>query len=635
MTPNLNFEPESFEAFSSSGGDLSREYENARDQRASVHVATVRSQHPVGSVVSVRDHPAAGSPAVVGGHHVGSVASVHRQPWRGGALSRHVTGFGKPGFIKGISRGYHGLANRFSGNRGWSGGRPFSLGTRGLFGWDRHPGYGAYSPYADRYRDHWRRRWPWLSQDSAGAGMAAGDASPDSGYPGAGYSSPGASGYAGSGYDGSDSAGSDSSFGFTPDQGAASSIGSPAPPDPQMVSWAQGCLAHLLGAWVPQTGQMDHLTQLAVEVFQGRSQLPSTGTLDDTTMAALHQACQAMDGTGMSASPASSPGQSSTPAPNVVTPDMNAGQTPPAGGAVISPPPTPPNAPSAAAGSGQPRELPYWSDEYEYENENHARTCEPDRCTKPYLNWLQNSLNQVFGQHLAVTGKLDDPTMAAINRFRLAQKLKINESYHIGPAIEEALLAAGASPPPAVPPAQCGPSDPNKLIPILDKARGDIPLEFLLAWVDVESAWVLEPPSVTCERGFFQLYPEDSVKLGLDHDRIGTDPVYSLQSGIRLINERARQQIERAVKAFGIPRGSDLYWHLVKLWHWIPSAPEKILASMSAQGVKATDWESVRGFVHDNSEALRKIIKRDPRDGIRSVDHMFARVNAWRRQLRR
>jgi hypothetical protein len=97
----------------------------------------------------------------------------------------------------------------------------------------------------------------------------------------------------------------------------------------------------------------------------------------------------------------------------------------------------------------------------------------------------------------------------------------------------------------------------------------------------------------------------------------------------------ARRGIERAVKAFGVPRNSDLYWRLVKLWHWIPSGPEKILAAMSAQGARATDWNSVRTFVNGNFDALSKIIRRDPRDGIRSVDHMFQRVDAWRRQLHR
>jgi len=279
--------------------------------------------------------------------------------------------------------------------------------------------------------------------------------------------------------------------------------------------------------------------------------------------------------------------------------------------------------------------MPYWSQEYEqYENDPRVKTCEPDRCTSAYLRWLQNSLNQVFGQRLAITGTLDDPTMAAINRFRLARKLKISESYHVGPAIEDALRAAGATAPPAVPPTQCAVSDPSKLIPILDQSRGDIPLEFLLGWIDVESAWVLEPPSVTCERGYFQLYPEDSVNLGLDHDRIGTDPAYSVRAGVPFVN-RARKQIDRAVKAFGVVRNSDLYWRLVKLWHWIPSGPEKILAAMSAQGVRANDWESVRAFVRDNFDSLTKIIRRDPRDGVRSVDHMFARVNAWRKQLHR
>ena len=161
-----------------------------------------------------------------------------------------------------------------------------------------------------------------------------------------------------------------------------------------------------------------------------------------------------------------------------------------------------------------------------------------------------------------------------------------------------------------MPPTQCAVSDPTKFIPILDQSRGDIPLEFLLGWIDVESAWVLEPSSVTCERGYFQLYPEDSVKLGLDHDRIGAMTLLTRCNPESPFVNRARKLIEKPVKAFGgVPYNSELYWRLVKLWHWIPSAPEKILASMSAQGLKATDWESVRAFVNNNAVALTKIIK--------------------------
>ena len=599
MTPNLNFEAESFDAFSGSHGETSQEYEDFRDRHAVVSSPRVRDHRIGGAMGSVRDHRAAGSFATVRDQRRGPAGLFHGRPqfgssrpvigpaWRGSTAVSRRTGFGLPGFIRGTSRFYPGAPTRSSWNRGWPGRRPYSYGARG-------PSFG--------------RRWPWLFRDSAGGGMAAGFGSvdggypgggyPGSGYPGGGYSAPDSSGSTGPGYDGSDYSSSDAGSGITPGRGTTGLSGSSAPAvDPETISWAQGCLSQIVGAWVPQDGKMGHLTGLAIEVFQGQSHLPSTGTLDDDTLTALHHTCQALNPTPTATGPTPPPGQTAAPVPNVVVPDTSAGQTPPAVGSTSAAPPAAPATPAPpATTSGPTPEMEYWTQEYEeFEDGGTAKTCEPDRCTSPYLRWLQNSLNQVFGQRLAITGTLDDPTMAAINRFRVAKKLKINESYHVGPAIEDALLAAGATPPPAVAPTRCAVSDPSKLIPILDKSRGDIPLEFLLGWIDVESAWVLEPPSVTCERGYFQLYPEDSTVLGLDHDRIGTDPAYSIQSGVPFIR-RARKQIEKAVNAFGVTRNSDLYWHLVKLWHWIPSGPEKILASMSAQGVKATDWNSVRRF---------------------------------------
>jgi hypothetical protein len=656
MTAHLNFEAESFNGFGSSS-ETQQDYEIVGAYRTG---APVHGHGPAASP-AVRDHRSGATAGVFRNPRPGaSVASVHgRQGFashllhgpasRGiSAFPRRVSGFGAPGGVRGISGLFHGVPGRTSWNRSGYGGRP-SSGARGWFGQGRSFGNRGVFGVGGRYGHDFQRRWPWLSRDwrqgLRDGGMGAGFGSTDGGYPGPGSSAPdfSGSGSAGPDYSAPDSSSPDSSGSGFAAGAAAPGPGSPsASDDPQTVGWAQGCLAQIVGGWVPQDGKPGRLTARAIGIFQTQAQIPSTGTLDDNTLIALQNACRALGAAstpGQATAQAPPPDASSAALPNVVAPDAAAGAPSAAptgsGAPSATPPPGAPAADSSATTPAQQPELPYWSHEYqEYENGPQVRTCEPDRCTNAYLRWLQNSLNQVFGQRLAITGTLDDSTMAAINRFRLAKKLRVSESYHVGPAIEDALLAAGAAQPPAVPPTQCTASDPGKLIPILDQARGDIPLEFLLGWIDVESAWVLEPPSVTCERGYFQLYPEDSTILGLDHDRIGTDPAYSIQSGVPFVNH-ARKQIERAVKAFGVAPNSDLYWHLVKLWHWIPSAPEKILAAMSAHGVKATDWQSVRAFAHDNFDSLTKIIRRDPRDGIGGVDRMFARVNAWRKQLHR
>jgi hypothetical protein len=119
--------------------------------------------------------------------------------------------------------------------------------------------------------------------------------------------------------------------------------------DPQIVAWAQSCLGHLIGGWVPQDGAMGQGTARAIRMFQTQVQLNPSGMLDDETLAALSKACEA----AASAAPGGdSPGGASvTPTP---PPDAGAGAGP-------TPPPS-------AGGGGQPSELeaPDFPRELEY-----------------------------------------------------------------------------------------------------------------------------------------------------------------------------------------------------------------------------------------------------------------------------
>lgn len=57
------------------------------------------------------------------------------------------------------------------------------------------------------------------------------------------------------------------------------------------VSWAQSCLAQVLGDSVPQDGHMGPGTRRAIRQFQSQQQLPVTGYLDSQTRDALQDAC--------------------------------------------------------------------------------------------------------------------------------------------------------------------------------------------------------------------------------------------------------------------------------------------------------------------------------------------------------
>jgi hypothetical protein len=253
--------------------------------------------------------------------------------------------------------------------------------------------------------------------------------------------------------------------------------------------------------------------------------------------------------------------------------------------------------------------------------------CADDRCNSTYIRWMQTSLLK-NGFKLTVTGKLDDPTLKAIVLFKRRAGLKTKEAY-AGPTIERALIAAGAAPSPSLTKLPCGATPSREMVALLNKYRGDIPLEILMGWAQVESGLQIGSSTSICERGYFQLHPGNSIELKLDHDLIGTDKDYSVRAGIALVN-----QCRRFVKALGVPTGTDLYWRLVKLCHWLPSGPKKLLAVMRKSGVEPRDWATILSFVSQHDEALKPTFAgHPPSQGTQNVDHMFKQVEAWRRKL--
>jgi peptidoglycan hydrolase-like protein with peptidoglycan-binding domain len=69
------------------------------------------------------------------------------------------------------------------------------------------------------------------------------------------------------------------------------------------VSWAQTCLAQIVGDWVPQDGVMNPETRRAIGMFQSQQQLPATGSLDEQTLNALQAACGGADAGGSGGAP--------------------------------------------------------------------------------------------------------------------------------------------------------------------------------------------------------------------------------------------------------------------------------------------------------------------------------------------
>lgn len=185
--------------------------------------------------------------------------------------------------------------------------------------------------------------------------------------------------------------------------------------------------------------------------------------------------------------------------------------------------------------------------------------------------------------------------------------------------------AGGAQPAPVHP---RKPAWVVKLIPLLNRYRGGIPLDFLLGWIAVESGGRIGETTSLNERGYFQLHPDESRALGIDHDRLSWDPDYSVQAGLQLVKHDGKW-----AQALGFKYGSDLFWHIVKLRHWLPAGISAIVQDMRQHGVKPDTWENFKRYAIANRSRINQLIKKatgrwgpkwDPKYGVDFVDKMFA-----------
>jgi pentapeptide MXKDX repeat protein len=162
------------------------------------------------------------------------------------------------------------------------------------------------------------------------------------------------------------------------------------------------------------------------------------------------------------------------------------------------------------------------------------------------------------------------------------------------------------------------------LVPLLDRHRGDVPLHFLLGWIDVESNGRIDVVTTLKERGFFQIHPAESKDHHFDHERLTTDPDYSVAAGLTLV----RSYVELARKRYPwIPPGSDLFWHVVKLQHAMGSGLTKaMLTTMLGRGAPPASWDAIKAFeLTDAAKALHRLLRVKPGRFGHNVDAVFTR----------
>ena len=131
-------------------------------------------------------------------------------------------------------------------------------------------------------------------------------------------------------------------------------------------------------------------------------------------------------------------------------------------------------------------------------------------------------------------------------------------------------------------------------MPELQKAStsSGIPLGVLVGWIAKESGGKLGEVTRLDERGYFQLMPDESRALGLDHQRLSTDPVYSINAGLLLIGRYMKE-----ADALGIaPHGSSYFWKVTKLGHTMGSGDTKTLARAAQSAGQAGSWSDFENY---------------------------------------
>lgn len=170
----------------------------------------------------------------------------------------------------------------------------------------------------------------------------------------------------------------------------------------------------------------------------------------------------------------------------------------------------------------------------------------------------------------------------------------------------------------------------DKILSTLTRASdsSQIPLGVLVGWIAKESRGKLDEVTWLDERGIFQIHPDESKKvrdpetkqIGIDHKRLSTDLVYSINCGLSLI-----AKYMGLVDDLGVAqKGSEYYWRLVKLAHTMGSRATKKIVDQAKAAGEARTWARLREWSLANEKELFKQVKHSPTKWMPFVDKIFA-----------
>jgi hypothetical protein len=163
----------------------------------------------------------------------------------------------------------------------------------------------------------------------------------------------------------------------------------------------------------------------------------------------------------------------------------------------------------------------------------------------------------------------------------------------------------------------------RQIIELLDRYRGDIPREFLLGWMAIESDGNVKVVTSRPERGYFQIDwkgGEAQEQLKLDQTKflaLSTDREYSIRVGIQLA-QLYRSYIRKHYPT--VPDGSELFWRLTKARHGASGLLTKALAQLTKANQKIT-WEALAAKMSQTSLGPKIVA---------NVEHLFKYANLFK-----
>lgn len=152
-----------------------------------------------------------------------------------------------------------------------------------------------------------------------------------------------------------------------------------------------------------------------------------------------------------------------------------------------------------------------------------------------------------------------------------------------------------------------------------------VPQGVAIAWIAVESGGRLSETTNLDERGYFQLLPEESKDISVDHQRLSTDSDYSLTAGFRLI--KYHQSIVKKIcttNSISLSEKSEFYWRLVKMSHSIgPGALRTLMRDAKTSGAMS-DWTAFSSFLQANDARYLHELKHSPAKWLALIERMFS-----------